>query len=110
LGTAAKASETLQESIGIPYCKKNTSFRCEDCTNKLWKDFSMTLTWLKKMPCGRTKSGYCENVLAPRSVQDLINVLKERAKSRNFLYNGIDASNHKNKDIPTGYEVFGPSL
>jgi hypothetical protein len=49
-----------------------------------------------------------KNILEPRSVQDFIDVLKDPAKSSNFLSIGTDASNHKSRKIfPLVVRCFG---
>jgi hypothetical protein len=62
------------------------------------------------MSCGRTKAeAIMKNVLAPRSVQDFIDVLKDPAKSSNFFSIATDASNHKNRKIfPLVVRYFDP--
>jgi hypothetical protein len=66
----------------------------------LWKDIFRDSNLAEKLPCGQTKAeASVENVIAPRSVQDFIDVLKDPAKTSNFFFIGIDASNHKNRKI-----------
>jgi hypothetical protein len=77
-----------------------------DCANKLSKDIFHDSNLAKKMSCGRTKAeAIVKNVLAPRSVQDFIDVLKDPAKSSNFSRIATDAINHVQKDIPAGCEL-----
>jgi hypothetical protein len=62
------------------------------------------------MPCGLTKvEAIVENVLAPISVQDFIDALKDPEKSSNLFCNWTDASSYKNR-CPTGCEVLRPFL
>jgi hypothetical protein len=71
-----------------------------DCANKLSTDVFHDSDLAKKMLCGRTKAeATVKNVLAPRSVQDFIDVLKDPAKSRIIFSIANDASNHKNRKI-----------
>jgi hypothetical protein len=87
-------------SIGFPYCK----------THKLLKDIFHDPNLAKKMPCGRTKAeAVVKNFLVPGSVQDLLDVLRIQQNQATFLSCNWCLKPQKQKDIPTGCEVFWPS-
>lgn len=91
--------------------KHNISYRSMDCTNKLLKDIVHDSNLDKKMPRKLMNKGwgYCEKYSAPRSVQDLIDVLMDSAKWSNFFTIGTDASNQKSRKIfPLVVRCFGP--
>jgi hypothetical protein len=64
----------------------------------LLKDTFHDANLANKIPCGQIKAeAIVKNVLATRNVQDLVDVLKDPAKSSNFFYIGTVASNNNNK-------------
>lgn len=111
-GNSSKDFKNVAGELALVFhtVKHNIGYRSMDCANKLSKDIFHDSNLAKKMSCGRTKAeAIVKNVLAPRSVQDFIDVLKDPAKSSNFFSIATDASNHKNRKIfPLVVRYFDP--
>lgn len=80
-----------------------------DCGNKLLRELFGDYAVVGKMSCGRTKAEtIVKNVLAPKSVEDCVNILKDPSKSQMFSV-ATDASNFKNRKMfPIMVRYFDP--
>lgn len=78
-------------------CKHNLSYNSLDCGLKLISKGISDSKIAPKISCGRTKSeAILINVLAPKMLEDVIGVLKNKSV---FFSIQLDASNHKNRKM-----------
>ena len=98
--------------LGLVYhnVKHHHSYASLDCGNKLCGDIFGDFEVAQKMSCGRTK-GECmvKNVLATKSVEDFLQVLRDPMKTSLFFSIATDASNKVNRKIfPVCIQYFDP--
>lgn len=91
--------------------KHNLSYSSLDCGNKLVANVFNDSETASKISCGRTKAEMLvKNVLAPRSVSDFVNILKDKDKTKHFFSVATDASNKGNRKMfPICIRYFEPS-
>lgn len=80
--------ENLAGELTLAYytLKHSISYRCMDCANKLAQDIYSDVYLAKEMFYGWTKAdAIVNNVLTPRSVQYLIDALKDSTGFNNFF-------------------------
>ena len=98
--------------LGLVYhsVKHNHSYNSLDCGNKLVTALFHNSDIAEKRACGKTKSEQLvKNVLAPKSVEDFVNILNDPDKCSQFYSVATDASNKGNRKMfPICIRYFDP--
>lgn len=99
--------------LGLVYhcVQHNLSYNSLDYGNKLSASLFHDSEIAAKVSCGRTKSErLVKNVLAPKSVNDFVEILTSPEKSSQFFSLATDASNRGNRKLfPICVRYFDPS-